>query len=260
MHWVLYYFFIFGFGLSFGSFMNAWVWRTREKMDISRSRSICPKCLHPIAWYDNIPFISFLILRAKCRHCKDKISWQYPMVEVFVALAFLFTAVWHNSALFLPQLTVALIRDLVIIVLLTFVFLYDLKYREILDRVTTIPAIILLFLSLGFGWHSWQSLLFGILFGAGFFLTLYIISKGAWIGGGDIRLGFLMGVILGWPNVLVAFFIAYMLGAVMSLILIALKQKTMKSETAFGTYLAVGTLVSMFFANNIINWYLSLLR
>ena len=231
-------------------------------MDISWSRSICPKCLHPIAWYDNIPFISFFILRAKCRRCQDKISWQYPIVEVFVALAFLFTAVWHNSSSFLPQLTIILIRDLIIIILLTFIFLYDLKYREILDRVTILPSVFLIFLALsgveGFD-QTWQSLLFGVLFGAGFFFILYIISRGAWIGGGDIRLGFFMGVVLGWPNILIAFFIAYMLGAMISLVLIALKKKTMKSETAFGAYLAVGTLVSMFFADNILNWYLGLL-
>ena len=259
MYFALYYFFIFSFGLALGSFMNAWVWRTRENLDISHSRSMCPKCRQPIAWYDNIPFISWLILRAKCRHCQDKISWQYPMVEVFIALAFLFTAARHSSSLFLPQLSAALIRDLIIIILLVFVFLYDLKYREILDRVTTVPAIILFFLSLIFGWQSWQSLLFGVLFGAGFFLILYLISKGAWIGGGDARLGFFMGVILGWPNILVAFFIAYMLGAIISLILIALKKKTMKSETAFGAYLAVGALVAMFFSDNIINWYLGYL-
>lgn len=259
MIWVIYYFFIFSFGLAFGSFMNAWVWRTRENLRIDRTRSICPKCLHPIAWYDNIPFLSFIILRAKCRHCHDKISWQYPLVEVWLAFAFLFAALWHNFGLFLPEITAALIRDLIIITLLTFVFLYDLKYGEILDRVTTVPAIILFFLSLIFRWHDWQSLLLGVLFGAGFFLLLYVVSKGAWIGGGDVRLGFFMGLILGWPNVLVAFFIAYMLGAVLSLLLIALKKKTMKSETAFGTYLAVGTFVSMFFADNIINWYLELL-
>lgn len=255
MYWVLYYFFIGSFGLSFGSFINSWVWRVRENLDISRTRSVCPKCLRQIAWYDNIPLISFFILRAKCRHCRDKISWQYPAVEVFVALFFLFAAVWHNFGLFLPQLTIALIRDLIIIVLLTFIFLYDLKYGEILDRVTILPGVILVFLSLVFPSHTWQSLLLGVLFGAGFFLILYIISRGAWIGGGDIRLGFFMGAILGWPNILVAFFIAYMLGAINSLILIALKKKTMKSKTAFGAYLAVGTLVSMFFANNIINWY-----
>lgn len=221
---------------------------------------MCPKCLRQIAWYDNIPLISFFILRAKCRHCRDKISWQYPAVEVLVALFFLLAAARHNFGLFLPQLTIALIRDLIIIVLLAFIFLYDLKYGEILDRVTTVPAVILFFLSIIFGWESGRNLLFGALFGAGFFLILYIISRGAWIGGGDIRLGFFMGIILGWPNILVAFFIAYMLGAINSLILLALKKKTMESKIVFGTYLAVGTLSAMFFSKNILNWYLGLIK
>jgi len=174
-------------------------------------------------------------------------------------LPFLFTALYHNSVITLPQLSGEIVRDWIILTFLTFVFLYDLKYGEILNFSTLLPGIILFFFSLGLGWKSWDSMLLGAAFGAGFFLLLFLFSKGAWIGGGDVRLGFLMGIILGWPNVLIAFFIAYLTGAVLSLILIGLKKKTMKSQTAFGTYLVFGTILAMFWGQQILDWYIGLI-
>ncbi len=247
------------FGLAIGSFMNAWVWRTRENLGIAKARSICPNCRIQIAWYDNIPLFSFIYLRGSCRKCEAKISYQYPIVEACLGLLFLFTALWHNAGAVVPQITPEIVRDWIILTFLVFVFLYDLKYGEILNFTTIWPGLILFFTAMVFGWQSLDSMFFGALFGAGFFLFLYAVSKGRWIGGGDVRLGFFMGIILGWPNVLVAFFVAYMTGAVISLLLIALKKKTLKSRTAFGTYLVFGTIVAMFFCNNIITWYLSLI-
>lgn len=254
----LYYILIFLAGMAIGSFVNAWIWRTREKLKIVMDRSICIHCSIKIKWYDNIPIFSFFCLKGQCRNCKKNIAWQYPLVELWGGIMFLGVFLFYNYNQASLQISPELIRDWVILTFLTFIFLYDLKYREITDFSTIIAGIILFVISLFFGWQTWQSMLFGIGAGAGFFLFLFLISKGKWIGGGDIRLGFFMGIILGWPLILLGLMIAYILGALTSLILIILKKKTMKSETAFGTYLALATLITMFFGENILGWYLGL--
>lgn len=255
----VFYIFVLVLGLSIGSFVNAWVWRTRENLSITKARSICPNCRVQIAWYDNVPVFSFIFLHGHCRQCDKKISYQYPIVEVWCGFIFVITALFHSNSLTFGVLSLEIIRDWIILTFLTFVFLYDFRYREILNFSTMLPAIILFFFSLIFGWQSWGSMLSGVAFGAGFFLFLYIISKGRWIGGGDVKLGFFMGIILGWPNILLAFFLAYLTGAVFSLLLIAARKKTIKSETAFGTYLVFGTIVAMFWSERIVSWYLGLI-
>lgn len=254
----LYYILCFFFGLSAGSFLNASVWRTRENLTILKGRSMCPHCRQKINWYDNIPLISFVILKGKCRFCKGKISWQYPVVELVMGLVFLITAIYgHGTETFM---TPELLRDWGIIYALVFIFVYDLKYQEILDRSTLPFAVGLYLLSLALNWHPWWSMLLGAAIGSGFFLVQFLVSKGKWVGGGDIRLGLFMGVILGWPYIILALMLAYVMGAIASLFLIAFKNKNLKSETAFGTYLSLATLASMFWGKVIVDWYVGLLK
>ena len=224
------------------------------------TRSICPDCRMKIDWYDNIPLISFVLLKRTCRHCGQKISWQYFLVEFCLGGLFLLAALFHSQNWFLPSLTLALVQDLIILSFLVFIFLYDFKYMEILPSTTIMPAMVLLFVSLSLNWQSVISLLLGAGFGFGVFSILYAISKGRWIGGGDALLGFFMGVILGWPLILVAFFISYVVGAGVSLVLIDFGQKTRKSRIPFGTFLVLGTIITMFWGENILEWYLLLLH
>ena len=105
----------------------------------------------------------------------------------------------------------------------------------------------------------WQQLLISVIIGAGFFLLQFVISKGRWIGGGDIRLGLLMGVALGWPDILVALFIAYLAGAIIGIGLILIGKKKWGSEIPFGIFLSAATLVTLFFGNFILDWYLNML-
>jgi len=240
-----------------GSFLNAWIWRTRMGMSIVCGRSMCPHCHHELGFFDLIPIISFFIRKKTCHYCHQKISWQYPFVEVSVAALFLFVAWVHADTAF--QLSFFMIKDLVVVTLLTVIFVYDFLYLEIWDRTTTIPALILFPLSIFFGWVSWQSMLIGIGIGAGFFLLQYVVSKGKWVGGGDIRLGIFMGVVLGYPRVILALLFAYIIGAGISLLLIACKKKRLASETPFGTYLALGTCIALFWGDRIIDWYISLI-
>ncbi len=248
---------LFILGLFLGSFLNAWMWRTRVGKSVAKGRSMCPQCKKQLSWRDNIPLLSFLFLKGKCRYCKKPISWQYPLVEFLTALLFTLSAIRYPVSEGIFQ--VGLAYELALVFFLVAVFTYDFLYKEIWDKWTTIPAIGFFVIALTFGWQSWQSMLLGVAIGAGFFLLQYVVSKGKWIGGGDIRLGVLMGVVLGWPLILVALMLAYIGGAMVSVILLALKKKQLASETPFGTYLAVATLVAYFYGGDIIAWYMKLL-
>ena len=170
---------------------------------------MCLHCHKQIAWYDNIPILSFIILRGKCRHCGKKISWQYPAVEFITGALFVIAvindwklAIWEGELIITQiinyQLLITIIRDWFIISVMIIIFIYDLRWYLILDAVT-LPACLIVFifnLLLGF---NWQNLLISSIIGGSFFLLQFVISRGKWIGGGDIRLGFLMGLTLGWP-------------------------------------------------------------
>ena len=156
-------------------------------------------------------------------------------------------------------------RNWIFAVFLTIIFLYDFKYYLILDKVS-IPAIVIaLALNVTINLISTQHSVFNylgqyLLAGAvcgGFFLLQFLISKGKCIGGGDIRLGFLMGIMLGWPHVLAAIFLAYIGGSIIGLALIAARQASMKSQIPFGTFLTISTFVVLLWGSGIIEWYLS---
>ncbi|MCX6800461.1 MAG: prepilin peptidase [Candidatus Falkowbacteria bacterium] len=265
-------FFIFIVGLSIGSFLNCYLWRMHSNKKLS-GRSMCPQCKNTIAWYDNIPVISFLILMAKCRHCKKPISWQYPIVELVTGLLFFLAFIFEIQKLtraytadvsafvnlFLNyQLGLILVRDFFLIAVLIVIFIYDLKWYLILDRVTLPACVIIFALNLLTG-SSWSSLVLSGIIGSSFFLIQFIVSNGKWIGGGDIRLGLLMGLALGWPNTLVALFIAYISGSIIGVGLLVWGKKKMDSAVPFGVFLTVGTLVAFFHGTAIVAWYLGLL-
>jgi len=240
-------------GVLFGSFLNAWMWRTRAGKSVLRGRSHCPKCNNALTWKENIPLLSYLWLRGRCLNCQKRISLQYPVVEFVVGFLFGFSA-WFHDAQFL-----LIFRDAYILFFLTFVFVYDVIYQEIWDRMTTYPAFLLLIPTAMFGWHSGMSVTVGVVVGAGFFLLQYLISKGKWIGGGDIRLGMFMGVILGWPLILVALFFAYVGGTLFVLPFLMFGKKKMASRVPFGAYLTLATTVTMYYGTDIVQWYVGLI-
>ncbi|MFA4830692.1 MAG: prepilin peptidase [Patescibacteria group bacterium] len=254
------YVLIFIVGTMFGSFLNAYLWRVRAGRSVWKGRSMCTYCKNKINWFDNIPIISFFILRAKCRSCKKPIFWQYPSVELWMGLAFVFIAAHYPLVIDHWSL---IITRWFIIWFLTLIFLYDLKYQEILNRFTLIPAGILFLIKIVFSLQSpvffiALDMLLGAFIASGFFLLQFTISKGKWIGGGDVRLGVFMGVILGWKLTILALLIAYILGAVVGIILLILAKKKQDSQIAFGTFLSVATLIAMFWGEGILGWYLGL--
>lgn len=256
MIWI-FYILLFLAGTIFGSFLNSCILRSAQWVPIWKGRSCCVICNKSLGAKDLVPVISFILLKGNCRYCKTNISIQYPIVEIFCGFLFVWLAKYYNLSIF--EISTQYIRDIIILLLLVFIFIYDLKYMQILNRVTTIPAVILFFFSWKFGWLDWQGMLIAVFVACGFFLFQYIISKGSWIGGGDIRMGLFMGVILGWPNIILGLFLSYIIGAILSIILILLRKRNRRSQIPFGIYLSIGTYIALFWGEKIINWYLRMI-
>lgn len=253
----MHYFVIILLGLALGSFLNSWIWRTREGIPILNSRSMCPGCRRQLVWYENIPVLSYLFLQGKCRTCKNSIPKHFIFVEIATALIFVLVT-WHslNSQVFTPEY---FFRNIVFSILLIIIFVYDWLYQEILPEVIWVGLAAGLFFNFYLN-YSLISMVLGLVVGGGFFLAQFIFSKGKWIGGGDVRMGAMMGVWLGWPLVAVALFFAYIMGAIGGLSLMAVAKKKLNSATPFGTYLALGAFIVLLWGNEIAIWYLKFLR
>jgi len=242
-------FFIFIFGLFIGSFLNCLIYRLEKNESFWRGRSYCPHCNHILSWQDLIPLFSFLILKGKCRYCNQKISLQYPLVELSTAILFILI---FNQFLIFNFLN--LIYYWFITSLLIIIFVYDLKHYLIPDKIIYLAIILTLFYQ--FQFFSWD-LIFGILPSL-FFLVIIIFSKEKWLGMGDFKLAILMGLFLGWPKILIALFLAFFIGTIIGIGLIIASKKTLKSEIPFGPFLVVGTFLTLFLEEKIINYYLNL--
>ena len=270
---ILVYIFVFFFGLIVGSFLNSIIYRLSTgaphqllfKSGGGLSRSFCPDCRHTLSWQDLIPLLSFLILKGKCRYCQKPISRQYPLVELVTGILFLL--IFNYT---FPNL-LAIGYWLLVTSFLIIIFVYDLKHYIIPDKIIY-PAIATAFLYqlfriLEFGnWNLFGiwNLEFGILrpilsavLASGFFLIIVLISQGKWMGAGDIKLAFLMGLFLSFPKILVALFLAFFIGAIIGVGLVVSRKKTLKSEVPFGPFLVTGTFIALFWGENIINWYLN---
>ena len=247
-------FFVVIFGLCIGSFLNCIIYRLEKEKSLS-GRSFCPNCKHILSWLDLFPVFSWIFLAGKCRYCKDKISIQYPLVEIFTAILFLllFILTPHYNIFGLLNL----IFILYIASSLIIIFVYDFKHYLIPDKVL-FPA---MGVALIYDFINYHYLLNNILAAIGavlFFLIIFFISKGRAMGFGDVKLVFLMGLLLGATKVLTALFLAFFFGAIIGVILMLWKKKGLKSEIPFGPFLITGTFLAMFFGNQIIQWYLHL--
>lgn len=235
-------------GTALGSFCNVVIYRLHAGGSPVRGRSYCPHCKHTLAPADLVPVLSFLLLRGKCRYCGGAISAQYPLVEIAMGIA---TALM----VFRFGITAASAAGIVLAGMLLIIFVYDLKHQLILDRVS-IPAMVV-GIAASIALHRpFLSILVGGILGAAFFLVQYLLSKGRWIGGGDIRLGAVLGLALGWPLVAVAMVIAYLSGAAVAVVLIISRKRTLKSMVPFGTFLSAAGVVTYLWGDAILAWYL----
>lgn len=251
------------FGTLLGSFFAALICRLRAGISIVKGRSKCTHCNTQLSWYHNIPIVSFAFLRGKCASCKENISWRYPVVEFLFGLLIGFVFWFYQSTLFASPL---FYRDVVVICVLGFIFLYDFFYQEIWYFSTwyVAGALFIFHIVISFtlpitSVPSIYSMLIGGLIAGGFFALQFLVSKGRWIGQGDIGLGVLIGVLLGWQGTLAALFLAYVVGALIGVILLVTKHKEVGSEIAFGTFLSFATIVILFYGESLIRWYLLLI-
>lgn len=260
--WLIYVFF-FILGTMAGSFLNVVILRLKKNESILKKRSYCPNCKKKLTWYELIPLVSFLIQKGKCRKCKKKISLQYPLVEFFTGLIFLLIAVYYFGFTFYGLIN--LVYLLLVSCFLIVIFVYDLKYYLVADKIVY-SAIILIFLYdiyltivSGELWILTTSIAIALGVG-GFFLLLVLISKERWMGMGDVKIGILMGLFFGPFQFLTAFILAFASGALVSVVLLILRKKNLKSEIPFGPFLAGATFITVLWGNYLLNWYFNIFR
>ncbi len=259
-------FFSFIFGAIIGSFLNVVILRLPKEEKLG-GRSSCPLCHHILAPWDLIPVVSFLWLGGKCRYCRGRISPRYAIIELLSGVLFAFA--WQHvhpdgtaSALLLFKYWTAL-------AVLLAVFTIDLEHYLILDKVIFPGGLIVALLNLSldivlkqpilsFQGYFFPSVIAAVVAALPFFAIWYF-SKGLWMGFGDVKLALFLGIILGWPVVFMGLFIAVTLGGLISLLLLAFTQKTLKSQIPFGTFLSLGAFLALFYGQSLIQWYLSLL-
>lgn len=251
------------FGIAIGSFLNVVVFRTKSGEPISKGRSKCRSCLEPVATIDLVPIWSYFSLKGRCRNCREVIAWQYPAVELTMGILFGLFFVRAMTGFAIPdfidssELLALFIRDAILASFLVVIFIYDFRYSYILDRFSVPAMILALLFNIALGADALNILLGGFLIG-GFFAFQFLVSQGKWIGGGDIRMGLLMGFLLGIEQGLLALFLSYIFGAIVGVILILAKKRKMDSHVPFGTFMAFSILTVMFAGDVILDWYLGL--
>ncbi len=236
------------FGLAIGSFLNVVIARVPVGRSLVRPGSACPGCSALLKWYDNIPVLSFLVLRGRCRACGMTISWRYPIVEMVTAVVLVLAyVVLGPTADF--AVAVVLLPALIAITGI------DLRHQLIPDAITLPGILVGLLLNLAIGRISWVESVIGILLGGGLFLVIILASRGG-MGGGDLKLGALLGAFLGWKALLFGLFVAILLGGVIGAALLATGVRGRKDPIPFGPFLAAGGAMAFFWGDRAFAWWL----
>ncbi len=268
------------FGLSLGSFVNALVWRLHEQaelsrrkkrtkqqaeylhdLSISRGRSMCPHCHHELAAKDLVPVLSWLSLRGKCRYCQKPISWQYPLVELLMAVIFVFTYLYWPLTLS-GQNWVQFAAFLVLLVGFMALSVYDILWFLLPDRLiaplTFIAVVTVLFVSFTShdGLATFANAAGGATVIAILFYALFWFSKGQWIGGGDVKLAPMLGLLAGNPiKALLVVFFASLIGLLVAVPLMIRGKANRSSHIPFGPCLMAATLLVVLFGGDIVHAY-----
>ena len=241
------------FGALVGSFLNVCIFRLPQEESIVWPGSHCPHCKNPIKFYDNIPLVSYLLLRGKCRQCRGSISLQYPFVEGMTALSSLLLIMKFGPSL-------SYLVYFVFVAALIVITVIDL-YHQIIPDVISLPGIGAgLLASLIIPQITFLNSLLGILLGGGslfFVATLYQwLFKREGMGGGDVKLLAMIGAFLGWKAVILTILLSSLIGSITGIIIMVSKGKDFKYAIPFGPFLSLGAVISLFYGENIIRWYL----
>lgn len=250
---------IFIFAIFIGSFLNVCIYRIPKKESIVFGRSYCTNCNETLKWYDMVPIFSFLLLKRKCRFCKSKVSFQYPIVEglngiLYMAVFYVYG--WSTGM----DVLLNIIYCFIIFVLIIISVIDNRTYTIPLALNTTLYLLgLILVLIKYFAYDRSNKLLLEHIIGffaiSLFLAAIFYITKGKGIGGGDVKLMAGAGLILGWKLVLLSFILSCIFASLIHLI--RMKVKKVDSTLAFGPYLCLGIIVVLLFGNDIINWYIS---
>jgi leader peptidase (prepilin peptidase)/N-methyltransferase len=265
-------------GLCLGSFVNALVWRVHEQakqgagqraggdkgkedLSILRGRSMCPNCHHGLAAKDLVPVLSWLSLRGKCRYCGASISWQYPLVELLTTSLFIFSySFW--PLVFNDKGTTLFVFWLIFLVGLIALAVYDLRWyllpNKIMYPLFVLAALQVIVATLIFhgNFEQLRSAIFGLAIGGGIFYAIFQISGGKWIGGGDVKLGALLGLVIGGPtSSLLLIFLASGLGSLAAIPILLTGKAGRSTRIPFGPFLIMAVIVTYLFGASLIGWY-----
>lgn len=238
-----------------GSFLNVCIWRMPREESVVFPSSHCPNCSYHIRWYDNVPLLSYMLLKGKCRGCGMRISIQYPLVELLNGLLTL--ALFLKFGVSLSFLVLVLFSSALVVI--TFI---DLEHQIIPDEISLSGIVIGFLTSFFIPGFTWTNSLSGILLGGGSLLFVAYayqwLTKKDGMGGGDIKLLAMMGAFLGWKSIPFIIFISSLLGSVIGITIMLIQKKDSKFAIPFGPYLAFGALLYVFYGRRIITWYLTM--
>ena len=244
------------FGLIVGSYLNVVVYRLPLGLSTVRPRSRCPGCGSLIRARDNVPVLSFLVLRGRCRTCGTPISWRYPLVEATAGALFVACLLRFGLA---PQFLVAVVFACLMLVL----GLIDYDHMILPDRITLPGIAVGLATQLAAPLAGLIPAVIGTLLGAGILLAVWalwwVVRREEGMGLGDVKMLALAGAFLGWSGVLVTLFFAALTGSVAGLALMRWGSLDMRSKLPFGVFLALGGVVALFFGDALVSWYAGLL-
>ena len=240
-------------GLVVGSFLNVCIHRIPRRESLVWPASHCTACNTPLAWFENVPIVSWLLLRGRCRTCGVRISSMYPIVELTTAIVFAGgVAVYGLSALLMVRLAFA--SALVVL------FAIDLQH-QILPNVITVPGVVAGFAASWFLPPGWLSSLIGAIAGGGILLAIaeayYRVRGQEGLGMGDVKMLAMIGAFLGWPLMILTLVLASFAGSLVGVALLASRRGGMQAALPFGTFLALGALVAAVAGEPMLAWYLS---
>jgi prepilin signal peptidase PulO-like enzyme (type II secretory pathway) len=252
--------FLFLLGSAIGSFLNVLIDRIPRDESVVKGRSHCDKCKHILAPYDLIPLLSYILLAGRCRYCKTKLSFQYPLVEFITGMIFVFIYIYiintSNSNFLILNSYFLILNSIYILIIMSsllVIFITDLKYRIIPDQILIFDLpLIFIYLII----NNYSLIINHFLSGFALFLLfllLVLITRGKGMGFGDVKFAFVMGFLLGFPKIIVAFYLSFLTGAFFSIILILVRHKRMKDAIPFGPFLAASTAISMLYGDKL--WF-----
>jgi leader peptidase (prepilin peptidase) / N-methyltransferase len=238
-------------GLCIGSFLNVVIYRLPLKKSIASPPSRCRNCDYLLRWYDNIPVLSWLRLRGRCRKCGTGVSIQYPIVELITGALFVLV-IW------LTPVGPLLASRLILVCILIALFGIDLEH-QILPNSITLPGIVIGLLFSLIAPPGWKDALVGALLGGtilyGIAWAYYLWRREEGMGMGDVKMLAMIGAFLGWKAVLVTLVLSSFAGAIIGLAMMAVQKGDMKYALPFGTFLAIGTVIAMFVGDPLVAWY-----